>query len=256
MSICPIPGFGPYATYPSPENLAALKGMLALPVTAFASAYHYYDTGGHKQSAPDFGNPPKYWCDPNTHRASKFVFLKRNENGEYVSVKLTRDFQRFPVHLSLFSQSALSFLCEERASYGIEVPDLEIRDITYDEVGRLSFPNQEIQDPVDYPIAAVEGPLDHLITTFSRDAILFIENGKPFVCSIEDAQKKWPVQRGPRPTQPAAPVVAPVTSGYPAEAIVGIAQKMLASSTNRSKAAVILGGPSSAAAKVADLMKL
>jgi len=253
MSICPIPGFGPNAVLPTRENIAAAKSMLLFPVAAFADAYHYFDAGQQKQAAPDQGNPPKYWCDPNAHRPGRYVFLKRNADGTYATVKLTRDAAKFPIHLNLFSPSALSFLIDERPGM-IDVPDLEIRSIPYEEVGRLSFPAFEVEDPIDVPLAWVDGIVaPEWTTSFNKSAIL-LENGVPQIASIEEANRKWPLSWKPTPvTGPASNNSVGVTDTQ----FVEVARKLVSSSTARQQALLAINAPGRTdAGKRAELLKL
>ena len=255
MSIVPIPGFGPGSLPPTRENLAALRSMNALPVRAFASGQDFYVQGGEKQASPDDG-PAKYWNNPYAAGATKYVFLKRDKDtGAYIARKLERDVRKFPVHLNGFlSPTALSFF-DSRPH--VMVPDLEIVEYDAAETRRLSFPYFELDDPIDYPIGWVsDNPAGGYITSFPGDNILFMEDGVPYVCHVEDAQKKWPVQWGPHPVEPTVP--APTTApGVTDEQFVATVRKAIGSSAFRQQALIVVNSPSKTdAGKRAELLKL
>ena len=239
MSIYPLVGFGANAVAPTRENLANLRSMLALPVEAFVSAYDYFERGNFKNPPPQDGEA-KYWNAPHAITSMGLIFARRTEVGGYISRNPVRDAQAMPIHTRLFSQKAWSFF-DTRPD--VTVPELYSKWISAEEARRLSFPATEIEDPMDIPIAAIQGQegFPWQVTTFNQDAILFMEYGKPQIASIEAAIKKFPVQWGPTVPGPVAPSVP---GGVPADDVLRFARRLIDSSSVRSRVRAILDGPS------------
>lgn len=246
-----IPGFGFGAQLPDEATLTSLLhlGVFSGGIRAFASEGDFAKQGQFTTPAAKIGRA-KYWNVPYANRPTKYVFLKRDESGAYIGRPMARNAQTHPIHLNLFSLSALSFY-DSRPS--IQVPELELRDIDFNEAGRLAFPDWEVEDPIDYPIAAVwsESLPNTMTHTFPSSCVLFLRNGRPFIATITDAMAEFPVT-WPRPVEGTPAPVS--TSTVDEAAVVAAMAALVAKPAARVQAVPILQGPGSAKEKLAALL--
>ena len=247
MPHLPIPGFGLGAYPPNHDLLINLRnaGVLQAELRCFAGRPDFASQASNGTPWPVNGNP-KYWSNPNINRAPLYLFAERGPDGKYIPVKPSGD---DPLHGKIFSHSALSFYASRPS---VRIPKLKVVPLSYEESGRLSFPPFETEDPMDFPITEIWSMTDYFADhRFPGTQVLYMENGIPMTCTIEEANAKFPVTWGP--VEPSAPSSG---GGFTGDQVLAVATFLLTNSANRNAAVPIVTGSGDANAKAAALVAL
>lgn len=267
----PVPGFGENAIPPTPEMIEKLRilGVFQNQIRCFASREDVFKQGGSSNPVPVDGNP-KYWSNPYSNRAPSILKLKRDSNGAYMTASWDRSKSspRQPEsawHRAM-SASALSVFDTLKLLYPeVKLPLFEVVSVDYQEMGRISFPEEEFVDPVDYPIGEVWSDdgysMNHtfpgtcLIVMFKQDFVVAgskVSMEVPTVFTVEEAIKQFPANY--TPTRPGSGQGS--TSGIDPDRAYAIMQKLAKSSTARLQSSAIFASNDSVARKIDRLSEL
>lgn len=211
---CNALGFGPHAVAPTRAALLNLRRTGTLPnvLIAYAGREDFADAGNHSVPWPLQGQPPKYWVDSYARAEASYVFLARNEDGNYVARPFKLDdmlvdkpgtTESTQFISSFFSASGISFY---RAHPSILAPRFVVKTLSVAEQRRLSFPEEEVADPLDYPVGIMNPLGDPYVgSTWNGDWIIYIENGVPYFEHLNEANLRFPLDWTPRETYVPAP---------------------------------------------------
>ena len=268
----PVPGFGAQGHKPTPTilNQHRILGVIPNQIRAFADREDNFNQQQGKANPPIDGDVPKFWGNVYSSRAPYVFKLARDENGNYLTRRLG-SFKRTGYNaspgpdginpkdleynwLNYMSHSALSVFDILQKSYpDVQAPLWKIEAIDYNEMGRISFPFEEIVDPVDYPIGEYYGANQH---TFPGTCLILMANidggTYPAVYSVEEALKTFPVQWGPTPVGGGTGS----GSGLNPDQVLAAITKLVNTSAARLTASSILKSGASTADKIAALLKL
>lgn len=270
----PVPGFGENAIPPTPEMIEKLRtlGVFQNQIRCFASREDIFNQGGGTGNPiPDSG-PPKYWGNPYSNRTPFILRLKRNAEGNYMTAAWDRNksspHQPESVWHRTMSASALSVFDTLKLLYPeVRLPLFEIVPIAYEEFGRLSFPLEEIEDPVDYPIAEVTMLEDNygVSHTFPGTCLIvmwkqkfkigdvMVEKEVPTVFTVEEAIRQFPANY--TPTRPGGGSGGS-SSGVDPDKAYAIMLKLAKSSAARAQSSAIFASSDSVVRKIERLGEL
>lgn len=237
-----FPGYGPSGHAPTHEEIAALQitGWITND-RIFAGRPDWFTQAGGSGSPWPTAGRAKYWGSPNINRNLEKIYIKRNSDGTYPALKADRS-ARFNLHGAIFGQSVWNDILTRQ----IPVPDLELRVSDYAECGRFSFPQFEIEDPMDPPVCEVLNREDALNFTndFPKNVFLYVWQGAPYWATVGD-----PVlaERFPVPViGGTAPMPGSGTATFSADQVVGLAISLMSSSARGAAASILQGGGSMA----------